>query len=1468
MSVPSSSWFRAPVLLTVLVLGCVLGGCAQERYQIVRIQAGALAKSFFVGALADPNDDPEFYMRTSVIDVDSGAGSGGLFTSSDSEPVMRVRFEITETLLNVRLSYEMIQDTDHKGVQSTPGAHDGQIVAAYKIDKHFDIRRDYNSSTGEEYNVVVENDNDRPWYERDYFRVDWSRNLVTSSYDFDTLAQIGMWYATEWEPIAYYVDDPTHPDAPAFDEARGYFDITTKVWAKPDMIHDPVWGDYPACWDIGGFPWQNCNPSEAKLRTAFRRVTDTDYEPEDWDGRRMDAFGYFTSDRFGYDRGYGIVDPKWHRFIDRWNIWGQSHADPHVLCNTVDTTPVGADPHRDADGNGTEDECEAVTTQTGFGGSRCDEFKQLCTLPLRARPVKTIVWHVGPQNPDDMFPSSLEALNAWSDAVRVSVVAGRLNECRRTGGDNCEGEMGWPVPWHDDYLPPIGASAQSEVPVIFVLCHNPVDASKGDDESLCGVSGTAARLGDLRYNLLNIIQDPQLQAPWGIMMDASDPLTGETIAASTNVYGAATDKASARLADLVLLLNGLIAPDAYIKGQNVASWVQANQRGGAAERGRRMSADELQNRKQAFDPQVLTPYLTGIAGQDAKLPPKLRHQRRAKALTDSGRLGPGNSTISARMMALRGTPLETAMVSPEMAQAAGFDPTGPMDDQVVSRGSPVGHMNPAVRRERDRARRLWYAERHSCRLEELEPDVLLGMARALQQQFPWTGPADPNDPTYPAALQSYREQIYNWARAKFNRGVAAHELGHSMGLRHNFAASWDALNYGLPYWQLRTHNGEITAQCADGNTDGSNCVGPRWKDPLTDEEINGNIGAYSTSSVMDYPGDSNQDMILPGKYDRAAMRFAYGGTVDVWNVPGVSVTAAANTAGKRTAFRLASLIANPGIFGVYWFSIADPDPNNGPWYEFIHYSRWQDKFGLLGDCAADSSPDAVLGSKCTGQPLDVVDYRDMKDWVDDPNYASFDWAVVPHAVDGQGRVRHAYLFSSDEYADVGNVPTFTDDSGADAYEQIAFAEGMYENRYVLDGFRRDRVMFSSQGTTERIQAYYLDPVEQIVKSFAFGALLDGDPLNPSAGFLDDGNYGALEMGSTLALDMFGRILTRPEPGYYCPSGACGGAQPIGVDVPVYQADTAALPDVYLYDFHVSLPDGRYLHNDYDYSQGYYWGDYQKQVGCYYEKVWATYYLGEAYDYFISNSKEDFVDGRYKNVNFATVFPSQVRRLYNNLLTNDVESYAPFVVPVVVDPNLTPEVTLQYPNWHDIAGPGARPAGALIPDPNYSWNEQIYAMVWGAVFFPSNWSQQWVHEARITVLPSETPDWPVTETYAFFDPTSGLTYRAHSSGSEPILGTTRQRSAGARMLEWANKLVTVAYLVQRDGNGDPIFNADGTPILVDGNGVPLLPGDPPVLDPANPGADSVLARYVDTIDTMRQITVYFQQAVGDGDLPQP
>ena len=94
----------------------------------------------------------------------------------------------------------------------------------------------------------------------------------------------------------------------------------------------------------------------------------------------------------------------------------------------------------------------------------------------------------------------------------------------------------------------------------------------------------------------------------------------------------------------------------------------------------------------------------------------------------------------------------------------------------------------------------------------------------------------------------------------------------------------------------------------------------------------------------------------------------------------------------------------------------------------------------------------------------------------------------------------------------------------------------------------------------------------------------------------------------------------------------------------------------------------------------------------------------------------------------------------------------------------------------------------------------------------------------------------------------------------MLGKTVERGTGARVLAWANHLATLAYLVERDANDAPILQSDGRPKLVlDGKGAVQL-------DPAHPGADLELRRYVGSIDRYRQLVTTFEQPLGD--LPEP
>ena len=375
----------------------------------------------------------------------------------------------------------------------------------------------------------------------------------------------------------------------------------------------------------------NCNPVELTIRDSYRRVTNTDYEPIDMDGVRFQAFGAFNDDvRRAYARNYGLVDSEWNRFQARYNLWERSHfyTDPAamtgaVACATKATTedPTGnfsADPNRDDNGNGTVDECEAAGA-----GSRCDVFSQKCTLPYRQRTAKTIPWYIAGDS--TLFEPDNWAVLEWDVAMRSAIQTSRLIECRKTGEadcttqypmwtgqqddndeavriarevDACRREKGWTAADCDGLAKAGAAAVATErgnaqdastlaigdilaMPPAIVLCHNPVTES---DHPACGKPGLVVRTGDIRYNTVLNVEKPQTGSPWGIMVDGNDPLTGEKVAASINIWTHVTDLAAQGVVDLVRYANGELKTDEITNGNYIRDWATAAKisSGGAA----------------------------------------------------------------------------------------------------------------------------------------------------------------------------------------------------------------------------------------------------------------------------------------------------------------------------------------------------------------------------------------------------------------------------------------------------------------------------------------------------------------------------------------------------------------------------------------------------------------------------------------------------------------------------------------------------------------------------------------------------------------------------------------------------------------------------------------------------------------------------------------------------------------------
>lgn len=1496
-------------------------GCAEERAPISRIQPNALAKSFFVGKdLASTRDDPEFYKRGTVIDVGYGAGQDGLFTATYAQPVSRIRWEITDGTLNARLSFERVVGTDGKGEPidgvEPKAANDGQIVASYAIESHFDIRREYNPQTGEELNVVVENTQDRPFYERKYMRVDWAQNLVTDSYDYDTLSMLGVLGGIDYDPIAYTVLDPDDPDAPHFDAEAGYFDVTNKVYATPRVVDISGLGvgldEIPACLLSANFsggtdPWGNCNPIEITLRESYRRVTDTDYEPMDHDGVRFQALGAFNFNyRRGYDRGYGMLDGEWNRFISRYNIWQRSHYydDPErmtggIACATLETTeiPTGdptADPNRDDDENGTADECERAGS-----GSRCDVYKQKCTLPYRERAVATQPWYIAGDT--SLFDPTNWAVEEWDLALKTAVQTARLVECRKTGGADCEASYPMWTGQHDDNEEAIriahdvmvcqrsvgwgsaqcfdharerarelarargdendpatlAIAAVVSEPSVIVLCRNPV---ADDDHPACGRRGLAPRPGDIRYHIVQNIESPQVPSPWGILADGDDPVTGEKVAGSMNIWTHVTDLAAQSVVDLVRYANGELSTEEITNGKYVRDWAAAAKLG-AAGASPTLAKGDLHARLAAAT--ETAPEL--FDAMDAKdLPAELAGvlaTAKARVLDVDVRNdvpSPSLAKIQSAMNLARGTPIEAALMNPAMLALAGAPHTSALDSAAHTLASPLGLNNPLVRTRLRELRENALAKRGACVLDEApEPSSMTGLADILLQKFPKTEGESASE------RKARYGRMLTYVKRRFHYAVIAHEMGHSVGLRHNFVSSSAPLFYRPQYWQLRTQNGAVTTQCSEAVEDGSSCVGPRYWDPVTEDERSQLINMWMQSTVMDYPGDMSQDMLGLGITDFAAARFFYGDTVSVYAEPnahagtrvGTGVTLATDTFG--------------GLLGIRYGIKASAGQGSND----FHYSALQQNYGVIRNCY-DAEPlvpsdwsdeldghfDAVLDghvvrvqdrpTKCRQAPVDYVRYADLRR----PNDAELNGGYYrggPSVHDATGRTRVPYAFASDNWADLGNVSVLRHDNGADPYEQVQFLITTQEVRHILDNYRRNRTTFSVRGAADRSFARYNAKLQGIAGGMGFFASIYND-VGLGAGY-DFKTLWPYVVGltardnmiaSTVAFDHFTRQLARPEPGehYRRPETFADPVFRSATDPDdLFQADPQSIALVipngatgYLRDVGFG---GHLLENGMSSTNGDFDVEFTENAGSYYDKINTALLLAESEDRFVSQSRRDFYDARFRAVGLADVFPDGFRRAIANALTGDRSLLAPRVEtddagsPLLDvdgddarDPlaRLYPGRPLGWVSLWPAAGPEVCfsrlgraactdfsrtsgfspdvPAFTAPVDPQIGWEVQKFLIAWTVALIKANEKTTWLDQMRLYRLGANAN--PELEgRIEWQDPSSGEIYYAKTFGTECLFGDPSDACAGgrvvqkgiaARVLEYANELTGKGY----------------------------------------------------------------------------
>jgi hypothetical protein len=1252
-------WFASFAWLALIAVV----GCAESQDPVNRVQPNAVAKSTFNG---------EFYFLETV--VDTPYSTQFTFVGNQGS-LQKIRWEIQEDFLVARRTYEFISGSEGEGLAGE-ATETGAAVAMFAIESHFDIRREYNPLTGEETNVISENNQDRPWYERDYIRVDWSRNLMQSS-DFLSLSR--LFDEVKVEPMAWFPNDPNHPFAPRFEKNESgevyYMDIVNKAFVTPPSITFPGWGTIPSCYMYYN-DMVDCQPNEVSVRHSFLRVEDRDYEPNLYTGDRMEKFGYFETPRMGYNTEYGIVEPSRVHFNNRHNLWVESHrknTDGSLVTCT------------------SNDECNPEE------GSVCDMALAVayrrpqgaCTIPYRERQIRKIAYHVSANFPADLLPDTQDLVNEWNKAFVATVESLRFNECDAAGYEGCESER-----------------ERADGKSVFVMCHNPVLAT---DDAACGGEGTSAQIGDLRYHLLGWVNEPHLSAPLGYGPSAADPETGELIQANAFVYGAAVETLATNARDLIALLNGDLTPEQINSGDNVQQWVERqlfNASRGEAARPAHEHAVPLDG----FDAPRINEAMNFDWARDPSRPAGRptspaevvsRFEEARQRLTRNGMFGNGTNVGEARLAAVRGTPIETLMTTVDHRLAVNAPATGPISEELMDRASPLRGMSPAAMRQfREMRDRL---QTKACILNtDFADEGLLGLALAIKRAaegdgiFSWYGvDYDLLDEEGNLDQSKVRDMI----RHPIYHAVMGHEVGHTVGLRHNFSGSYDSINYDARYWELRN----------DGN------MQSRAYDPITQAEIDGRIREHATSTLMDYGVNFVvTDANGIGHYDYAAIKMGYGDLVEVYR-----------DAPSQGAAQ-AELLWYHLFSGFGWPFVTDFATATGEGFNTLQYTDYP---RILGGGA--NTPAAVATGVQRLEERDDVPYTSLR------AFGPFGAGLDEPIVDARNRAVVPYLFCSDEQADLGpDCQRY--DAGADWYETITSVTDSYWDYYMLASFRRNRVGFNPNSYINRTYGRYFEKLQSANQYYALFRPIIGDafgvPQNDPA--WTTGGLGAVTAGVGVAYNLFTRVITAPEVGSYF-----NGTRPDGS--PALLTSGEGDPALTL-----GVLDGRYIETTWDFDLGYYWFGQIERVGFFFDKALAIMALTDPTTYFVG--RDTSADIREYQLNFYTTFGPSLSGMFRNLLADDWSAIAP---------RATSATELEYLDPLDFVTDG--PGTGTPVDPNASFSVQLYASLYSMMYIPQLYDQTFMNSARIAVqggAESIDFDGPTIE---FMDPDSGITYEAAS-----------------------------------------------------------------------------------------------------------
>jgi hypothetical protein len=731
----------------------LMASCGPRANDINTVQPGYVKKAIF-------QTGDEWYYRRSIVDSETTnsfaiEGSGDIFLD-------RVKFRIEEDWLIAYKPYEAIpgsQDGEYEGKLN----FEGPVLGAWPITSHFDIIRGYDPSTGNKTNIISENSSDRPWYDREFMRIDWASNAVERSvaagwgiyelvyYPFDDYGSVLDGATdTRWSNLD---SSPTDPYASRFTD--DYVEIVNHVVLGMDIIN---------CATMVGFSYDaygHCGYGEAKIRSSFVRIDKpSDFIPRDFpdsvvvkdsNGQVIEdeetgelkresifeRFGYYRLETPTYDRGYGTTESGrlFRAFL--FNLWER---------------------HTDDAGN---------------------------VLPYNQRTPKPVVYYLNAEYPARWRQIAAEVADDYNRVLQGMVAdlmgrpkdqVPRMFEIR---DNDCN---------IDNVKKFVSTNADLEFAVARAVCSdsdscaNPMEKiGIGNLEKVCTSLEAATRdpetgkpafdwqrIGDARYKMLVWLANPQMSGWGGYGPMHADARTGETVSATSYLRGFSYEVGASRVVDYIELMNGTKSVEDTIYGQDIRRQIQ-----------------QLLSGSNKF---------SGVGKAGSGLRARIRQRTEELGRNKAERLPEidPNHQLN-RMKRADGTRVATeGVISNEdiaLAALGKWHPGEAVSEDLLRKASPNGMIleQSPFAPARDRTRNA-LSKAGFCFLDADVDPHFAGLALDLKDQS--------------------REEMYKRVAHRLIKHVMLHELGHNFGLEHNFEGSYDALNYYDEFWRLHFQGDE------------------------------------------------------------------------------------------------------------------------------------------------------------------------------------------------------------------------------------------------------------------------------------------------------------------------------------------------------------------------------------------------------------------------------------------------------------------------------------------------------------------------------------------------------------------------------------------------------------------------------------------------------------------------------------